>query len=133
VAADRITVATIDGNSAGVSHDGAIAREGSRFIISLDGHPTAQEGSLESASHRLAALLRRALPRQRDHDWGVAASCLVRPDVALVFGNRGGGGGGGAIPNPCVARIVAEYNAGENSLERALACAARLIGSCCGS
>jgi hypothetical protein len=129
----RLTVATINANCNGVSHQGAIIRDGNVFIVALDGRPVAQAGSLDSAAHRLAGFLHKALPRQRDEDWGVAVHCLMRPDVALVFGNRGGGGGGGGIPNPCVGRIIAEYGRGENELERALEFAARLLARCCGS
>jgi hypothetical protein len=108
-------------------------RDGTVFIVALDGRPVAQAGSLDTAAHRLAGFLKRALPRQRDQNWGVAVHCLMQAEVALVFGNCGGSGGGGGIPNPCMGRIIAEYGQGENNLERALEFGARLLARCCGS
>lgn len=127
----EVQVATLDANCGGVSRAGVIDREGSRYVIAVDGRRSSGGGSLESAAHRLAAALRQALPPQRDGNWGVVVRCVLRPDVSLVFGNQAGGGGGG-IPNPCVGRIINEYRRGDNDLNRALEFGARLLGSCCG-
>jgi hypothetical protein len=126
------TIATIDANCANVSRRGSIARDGSRYIILVDGSAVAQAGSVDSAAHRLAATLRKALPREQDRNWGVAAHCILRTDVGLVFGNQVTGGGGGGMPNQCVAEIITEYRRGEDNLERALEFAARLLARCCG-
>lgn len=127
------SVATIDANCSGRSHQGAIARGDGRFVISIDGRPTAQAGSLESAAG-LASALRQRLPRTARQRFGVAARCVVRADVGIVFGNlSGGGGGGGGRLNRCVGQVIAEYQQGANNLERALEFAARVIGKCCGS
>lgn len=125
--------ATIDANCSGVSRSGAIERDGSRYLISVDGRPTGQAGTLEWAAHRLATALRATLPRWPDESWGVIARCPLRPDVGLAFGNQAGGGGCGGTVNQCVARIAAEYNRGDNNLDRALEFAARLIVGCCRS
>lgn len=119
-----------------MSREGAIERDGTRYIISVDGRRESGGGSLDSAAHRLASALRKALPRKGDPNWGVAVHCVLRPDVNLVFGNQGGGGGGGGgggVPNPCVARLINEYRGGDDNLDRALAFAARLLAKCCGS
>src|SRR5439155_27118459 len=116
----------------GTTLSGLISREDRRFILSLNDRRIEQAATLESAAHRLAATLRKALPRQRDNNWGVAARCSLRPDVGLLFGNAQGGGGGGGALNPCVGRIIAEYQHGNDNLDRALEFAARLISNCCG-
>jgi hypothetical protein len=129
-----VEVATMSANSGGVSREGAIERDGTRYVISVAGRRTSGGGSLDLAAHRLASALRNALPRKRDPNWGVAVRCVLRPDVNLVFGNQAGsGGGGGGIPNPCVARIVNEYRGGDDNLDRALEFAARLLAKCCGN
>ena len=82
----EVQVATMDANCGGVSRAGVIDREGSRYVIAVDGRRSSGGWSLESAAHRLAAALRQALPPQRDGNWGVVVRCVLRPDVSLVFG-----------------------------------------------
>ena len=131
VTVETITVATMSANAGGVRHDGEIQRDGSRYVVYVDGRPIGQSGSLGSAAHRLAEAFRLDL-RPREVDWGVLVRCVERGDVSLAFGNEARGGGGGGAPAPCVTRVIAQYRHGDNSLVRALEFAAKLLADCCG-
>jgi hypothetical protein len=124
------TVATISANAGGRRNGGEIRRDGSRYLVVVNGRTEARVGSLGSAAHRLAEGLRRDL-RPRDPNWGVLVRCSLRDDVSLAFGNEARGPGGGA-PSPCVGKVIRQYGHGDNSLARALEFAAKLLADCCG-
>lgn len=129
---ETIVVARIEANAGGVRLAGEIRREGRGFLYAIAGQPRGQAPTLAAAARRLAAALGAALPRHERGDWGVAATCVMRGDVGLFYGNMAGGGGnGGGAPNPCVLAAQQAYARGENNLARALESAARLLADCC--
>ena len=124
------TVATEEANANGVAASGQVRRDGSRYLVVVDGQIVGAAGSLAGAAHRLAEQLRSRLPRP-PRSWGLEVHCLTTP-VGLVYGNRRSGGAGGGPVDGCLARAIVEYRRGEDNLERALESAARLLTNCCG-
>lgn len=88
---------------------------------------------MSGAAHQLAARLWDELRRaaRSGSAWGVAVRCVLRPDIALLYGNQQSGFGSGGPPNPCVGRAINDYQRHEDDLQEALRSAAKLLADCC--
>lgn len=119
-------IASMSANADQISVTGNVTREGSRFLVTVEGARVGPPvGTIQAAAERLGHALGQRLPNN-PASWGVSMTCADGL-LNVVVGNLGGRGGGEV--HPCVARVLRGRSF--PTLEAALAAFAHVIGACC--